>query len=154
LIAGPIHTDILLPLDAGTAQRFAGYDMATDAPGAVWLVAGRDAHDFYTSAGTYADVAASAIWRAATGDRAVIRLGLAGPLPPELDTWPIQLSRAQYAALLDEIEADIARPEPLPIPGFGAFDRFYAAEGRFHLFNTCKTWIARTLRGAGIEFGL
>ena len=29
--------------------------------------------------------------------------------------------------------------------------RFYNARGMFHLFNTCNTWTARTLRAAGID---
>ncbi|WP_337873040.1 DUF2459 domain-containing protein, partial [Ignavibacterium sp.] len=28
---------------------------------------------------------------------------------------------------------------------------FYAANGKYHLFNTCNTWLARCLRNAGIE---
>ncbi|MEL7099171.1 MAG: DUF2459 domain-containing protein [Pseudomonadota bacterium] len=153
LVAGPIHTDILVPLDAATAARFAQYGMATDTPGAEWLVVGWGARDFYTTTGTYADVSLRAIWRAITGDSAVMRLGLAGPLDPALRTWPIAISAAQHTALLDQIESDIDTPTPLPHAGFGAFDRFYSAAGRFHIFNTCNTWVARTLRAAGIPFG-
>ncbi len=28
---------------------------------------------------------------------------------------------------------------------------FYDARGRFHLFNTCNTWTARTLRAGGVN---
>ncbi len=28
---------------------------------------------------------------------------------------------------------------------------FFAAEGKYHLFNTCNTWLARCLRNAGIQ---
>lgn len=28
--------------------------------------------------------------------------------------------------------------------------RFYAAEGKFHVFNTCNVWVARVLRDAGL----
>ncbi|MEO0939461.1 MAG: DUF2459 domain-containing protein [Pseudomonadota bacterium] len=154
LVAGPIHTDILVPLDWVTADRFAPYGLATDTPGADWLVAGWGARDFYTTTGTYADVSLGAVWRAVTGDNAVMRLGLASPLDPALRTWPLTISAQQHAALLGQIEADIDIQAPLPQPGFGAFDRFYSAAGRFHIFNTCNTWIARTLRAAGIPFGV
>jgi hypothetical protein len=35
-------------------------------------------------------------------------------------------------------------------PGLYADSRFYPAEGRFHLFNTCNTWSARALTAAGL----
>ena len=40
-------------------------------PDARWLVVGWGSAAFYTTAGTYADIAPSAVWTAATGDAAV-----------------------------------------------------------------------------------
>jgi uncharacterized protein (TIGR02117 family) len=39
---------------------------------------------------------------------------------------------------------------------YGRTSRFYAARGRYHLFNTCDTWTARMMRagGLGAEIGL
>jgi len=34
-------------------------------------------------------------------------------------------------------------------PGYSNDSAFYLATGRFHVFNTCNTWVARALRSAG-----
>ena len=34
-------------------------------------------------------------------------------------------------------------------PGHAGESAFYVATGRYHLFNTCNTWVARALRAAG-----
>ena len=34
-------------------------------------------------------------------------------------------------------------------PGYFRESGFYLATGRYHLFNTCNTWVARALRAAG-----
>ena len=81
LLQGPIHTDILLPLPPETRARFAFAETAgvpVNHPQAEWLVFGWGSAAFYTTAGTYADITASAILTAATGDDAVIRLDVLG----------------------------------------------------------------------------
>jgi hypothetical protein len=35
-------------------------------------------------------------------------------------------------------------------PGLYARSRFYAARGRYHVFNNCNHWTARTLGAAGL----
>ena len=158
LIAGPIHYDLLLPLDATTRARFgwlAPTGIALDHPEARWLVLGWGARDFYTTVGSYSDVTARAVWRGLTGDSAVMHVSLAGPL----DSIPVRrlnLDDTQYARLFDAIEASFARgpaTQPLPVPGLSAHDRFYPAKGRFNLFNTCNVWIGEVLRTAGVRFG-
>ena len=37
---------------------------------------------------------------------------------------------------------------------YGASDRFYAATGRYHLFNTCNQWTGRGLARAGVPVGI
>ncbi|TNF60543.1 MAG: TIGR02117 family protein [Rhodobacteraceae bacterium] len=161
LVTGPIHYDFLLPLDAQTRARFAAMNdpgLPLEAPGAEWLVAGWGARDFYTTTGTYRDLSPRAVWRAATGDASVIRLGLAGPLTGEVPVRSIAMDRVTYDRLLDAILADFARdaagrPIALDHPGFSDVDMFFEARGRFHLFRTCNTWIGRVLRDAGLRFG-
>lgn len=38
-------------------------------------------------------------------------------------------------------------------PGYGLNSRFYPARGKFHLFNTCNSWIAQALETAGYPLG-
>ncbi|MFN0116198.1 MAG: TIGR02117 family protein [Paracoccaceae bacterium] len=165
LLRGPIHFDFLLPLDPETRAdyQFAGAQgrLPINAAGARWLLVGWGSEAFYTTAGTYADVTAGAVLRAATGDRAVMRLDALGELPeagaPGL-IW-IGLSQARYSRLRASILADFTRdgsgsPVPSGAKGLGPTDAFWQAEGRFDALRTCNVWVGRKLRAAGLRFGI
>lgn len=157
LLQGPIHTDILFPLIPDVRARFAFAEQAgvpLNHPEAEWLVFGWGSAAFYTSAGTYADITASAVMTAASGDDAVVRLDVLGPLPPLENLRFLQLSEAQFQALLTESTAAIASQTKLNHPGFTGSDAFFPAQGHFHLFRTCNVWLGETLRASGIPFGL
>ncbi|MBN8631688.1 MAG: TIGR02117 family protein [Rhodobacterales bacterium] len=157
LLQGPIHTDILFPLTPETRTRFAFAEAAgvpLNHPDARWLVFGWGSAAFYTSAGTYADITASAVLTAATGDDAVIRLDALGPLPPLENLRFLRLSEAQFQALIDQTSATFTSEIPLAQPGFTGTDAFFPAHGHFSIFRTCNAWLGQTLRAAGIRFGL
>lgn len=157
LLQGPIHTDILLPLGPETRSRFAFAEAAgvpLNHPDAEWLVFGWGSAAFYTTAGTYADITASAVLTAATGDGAVIRLDALGALPPLENLRFLQLSEAQFQALLTQTAANFVRQTRLDHPGFTGTDAFFPAQGHFSLFRTCNVWLGETFRASGIPFGL
>lgn len=157
LLQGPIHTDILFPLTPETRARFAFAEAAgvpLNHPDARWLLLGWGSAAFYTTAGTYADITASAVLTAATGDDAVIRLDALGPLPPLPNLRFLQLSEAQFQALLTQTTAALSSQTRLDHPGLTGTDAFFPARGHFHLFRTCNVWLGETLRASGIPFGL
>lgn len=157
LLQGPIHTDILFPLTPETRARFAFAEAAgvpLNHPDARWLVFGWGSAAFYTTAGTYADITASAVLTAATGDDAVIRLDALGPLPPLENLRFLQLSEAQFQALLTQTTAALASQTRLPTAGLTGTDAFFPAHGRFSALRTCNVWLGETLRASGIPFGL
>lgn len=164
LIRGPIHYDFLLPLDAATRQAFAfaaaDPGLPVMDPGATWLLAGWGSRAFYTTTGRYSDVSAATAWQAATGDSAVMHLAVWGNPPADLPglTW-LDMTPAAFAALRDGILDSFARdaagaPMPLPLPGFGPSDAFWAGTGDFSLLYTCNVWLGERLRAAGLPFGL
>ncbi|MFO1204139.1 MAG: DUF2459 domain-containing protein [Tabrizicola sp.] len=157
LLQGPIHTDILFPLTPETRSRFAFAEAAgvpINHPKADWLLLGWGSAAFYTTAGTYADITASAVLIAATGDNAVIRLDALGPLPQMQNLRYLQLSEAQFQALLAQTSATFASREKLAHPGFTGTDAFFPAKGHFSLLRTCNVWLGETMRASGIRFGL
>jgi uncharacterized protein (TIGR02117 family) len=157
LIQGPIHTDILFLLTPETRTRFAFAEAAgvpVNDPRAQWLILGWGSAAFYTTAGTYADITASAVLTAATGDSSVIRLDVTGPLNPMENLRFLDLSEVQFQALLTETTTTFASETPLSHPGFTGFDAFFPAHGRFHALRTCNVWLGETFRAAGIPFGL
>ncbi|MBS8226560.1 DUF2459 domain-containing protein [Vannielia litorea] len=155
LIAGRIHYDFILPATEETRAALAfaregGVPVA--APGVRHFVVGWGSAGFYTTAGTYADVAASTVLKAATGDASVLRVEVYGPLPEGFDYPRLTLTAGQYSALLAFIAETRAGP-PIHGAGFSQTDAFFAAHGRFHLFRTCNTWITDALRAAGHPAG-
>ncbi|MGL4322251.1 MAG: DUF2459 domain-containing protein [Paracoccaceae bacterium] len=161
LVVGPIHTDLLIPLTPAVKTRlaFAIPDgVPLDAPGAEWLLVGWGAREFYTTAGTFADVTMAATIRGIVGDQAVLRIDAIGRIEDFTDIPLIQTDAVQFAALLDVLAGSFTPgpdglPAPLDHPGFTASDVFYPATGHFNILNTCNVWVGDLLGAAGIAFG-
>ncbi|MDN5788080.1 DUF2459 domain-containing protein [Pseudorhodobacter sp.] len=157
LIGGPIHYDLLIPLNAKSRIRFAFAQSAgvpVRNPDAEWLLIGWGAQGFYTSTATLSDMDLPVIWQAATGDGAVMRLDTVGRISSFDGIALIKLTEAEMDALLATLLAAFDGQTALPLPGFTSTDAFFHAKGRFNLFNTCNVWIGQTLRAAGLPFGL
>lgn len=156
LIAGPIHVDFLLPATQetrGALQPAQAAGVPVNAPAARHFLVGWGAREFYTTAGTYADIEWPALRRAITGDASVVRVDAVGALPPDFPMQRLRLTQTQYAALLAAIERTFAG-DALANAGFTPTDGFVEARGRFDLFRTCNTWISAMLRDAGHTFGI
>ena len=160
LLRGPIHYDFLLPLTPALRATFAfasADGLPVQDPSAKWLIVGWGAEAFYTTTGSYGDLNAFAVWKALTGDAAVLRLDVAGEIDPDatipglhwLDLPPAALDR-----LAGAIAADLT-PVPQVMPGLslGGSDSFYRARGRFNPGRTCNVWLGEMIRAAGLPFG-
>jgi len=74
---------------------------------------------------------------------------------PGNDVVELEVSRRGFDAMTrffhEEYQRDEqGRPVRLAHGLYGA-SWFYAARSRYHLFNTCNTWVARALRAAGLD---
>ncbi|MPY69007.1 MAG: DUF2459 domain-containing protein [Alphaproteobacteria bacterium] len=87
-------------------------------------------------------------------------VGYARP-PGQVQSWAetleVPLSREELARLVAAIAGSFDRRERGRAarlePGLYGRSFFYPATGRFHLFNTCNTWVARMLASAGVGTG-
>jgi len=156
LLRGPIHYDFALPIDPDLRADFT-YALPPDATG--WMIIGWGSEAFYTTAGSYSDITAGAIWQAATGDAAVLRIDYTPFIPNDFPNviW-LDISQTQYNTLRDTIKATplpdaSGAPQRHPQKGFTATDSFWRAKDRFHLFRPCNQWLAEQLTAAGIPFG-
>jgi uncharacterized protein (TIGR02117 family) len=162
LVSGPIHYDLVLPLDEMTLERFAplaAKSIRLDHPSAQWLVVGWGAQHFYTQTRTSTDLNLPALWRGIIGDSSVLRFDIAGALPDDLDARRLALTNREYTTLLDEVwdslstDAD-GQPTLADVDGFSQTDGFFAAKGQFNILRTCNVWIGDKLRAAGLRFGI
>jgi uncharacterized protein (TIGR02117 family) len=162
LLAGPIHTDLALPLDARTRARFgfvAEAGVPLDHPSARWLVVGWGGRAFYLGTRTWADLRPGPVARALTLDRAALHVDVLGAVavPQDgvlaLDLDPAARERLEATLLAAFARDGAGRPVPIAEPGYGPTDRFFEALGRFNLLAGCNTWTATALRSAGLRTG-
>lgn len=72
------------------------------------------------------------------------------------DTASVTISEEQYRLLVDFIKQTIKRDESgnlIQIEGYsyGSTDAFFEANGTYHIFNTCNSWVGRGLKAAGVK---
>jgi uncharacterized protein (TIGR02117 family) len=74
---------------------------------------------------------------------------------PASELVELRISATGFARLLTFVAASYARDAQghaiVLGPGQREHSRFYASERRFHLFETCNTWVARALHAAGLS---
>lgn len=71
---------------------------------------------------------------------------------PNSEVIDVQVSRNGYRQLLQYIEASFTRHDDGLVMirnGLYGWSRFYQANGRYHLFNTCNHWVAAGIRETG-----
>ena len=97
--------------------------------------------------------------KAAFGSAGSVLHVVALPGPPDRifagpQVVEIRLSRPGGQALVRFVDESFARGEraraPRLGPGLYGTSAFYPARGRYHLLNTCNTWVADALRSAGV----
>ena len=162
LLAGPIHSDIALPADAQTRRDFAFLATAglpIDRPDVRWIIVGWGGRSFYTQTPTWADLKPMPLFRTLTGDASTLHVSLAGSIDPTSpDVKALDLTQDAYDDLQSAVTASFSRGAddvPVEIAGtaYGAFDRFYEAQGSFHILGNCNGWAAAMLRRAGVTTG-
>ena len=156
LVRGPIHTDFFLRLTPDTREAFR---FAALPPETGWIIVGWGSEAFYTATGSYTDLSFRTVWRAATGDSAVLRV-LAVPvtaLPPS--DWANQrlsLNEGQLNALRKGVAAEVTGQQMTGVhlsTDQDLKDAFFPARGRFDILRTCNQWAGRQLRDVGIRVG-
>jgi uncharacterized protein (TIGR02117 family) len=126
-----------------------------DFPVARYLEVGWGDADFYRAR----DPGLALAIRAAIASRASVVHVVGLPMRPEQifaarDVVEIRLSRPGFEALARFVDDGFDREGHRRAPRLGGrlhgASAFYPARGRYHLLNTCNTWIARALRAAGV----
>jgi len=161
LITSLLHADFAFPVDDTLKERL-GFLSKTgfpiDHPNLKYIAVGWGSKAFYTTAGNYSDIEAQAVFKAITGDDAVMRFVAFGDVAGLPGTVRLELTESQYDRLLDGIGADLKQEQSIPLwmqgVTIGENDAFYEALGHFNIFNPCNQWANQVLRNAGVPLGI
>lgn len=151
-----IHTGIVLPKHAegvGFDDLVAPRDIADPRYAEHgWLSIGWGDRAFYIGTPTWGDVRPATIAAAAIGsDAVVLHVGHLPEPVGEPGVYPVMLTPDQYRRLVAAIRASFA--DGAPVQGYGPYDAFYVAHGRYSAVETCNAWTGRMLRAAGVPMG-
>jgi uncharacterized protein (TIGR02117 family) len=127
-----------------------------DFPDAAYVEFGWGDRNYYTDPDPSAFQALGAGF--APGPAVLHLIGMRGPphrFYGSAEVLAVPVSDATLGRLIAQIDGTFDRPpEGRAEPIRSALVRgayFYPAHGRFHLFNTCNTWVARMLAEAGLD---
>jgi uncharacterized protein (TIGR02117 family) len=153
-----VHTGIIVPVTAEGIDwrdlvrpediddpRYAAYS---------FVEIGWGERTFYLETPTWRDMRPLTVLRAAIGsDRTLVHVDHL-PEPQQGDsTRAITLTPEEYRRLAAAIRASFA-PGGRHYRGYGGWDAFYDARGRYSAFETCNAWTGDMLRAAGVRVGV
>ncbi|MGF6147175.1 Protein of uncharacterised function (DUF2459) [Kingella potus] len=154
------HADIVMPLANGTYDwRTVADPAATAAQSKAYryIAVGWGERDFYLNTPRWRDLTAATAVRALSGaNRTLIHTAYSAE-PPAEGAYAVRftVSHEQYRRLAENLAAHFKRRNGRTLPVSGAHytpdDAFYEAEGRYHLFNTCNSWLNRRLAESGLR---
>lgn len=157
-----VHADIVMPLSddvfdwtsiINPADSPAGQG---DAP-IRYVGIGWGERNFYLNTPQWSDLTASTAVQALSGINSTLIHAIYYRDPPREgeNTVKFTVSREQYLRLSANLMRHFKLKAGKAIPVVGAHyspdDAFYEAEGRYHLFNTCNSWLNRRLTESGIN---
>lgn len=147
-----IHTGIVVPADGWNDLVRPEHFRDTRYAAHRWRSIGWGDRDFYIGTPTWWDVNPLIVLKGAIGSGSSVMHVDAVPEPHvggSVST--ITLRPEEYARLAAFIRASFA-PGP-PRYGYGAYDAFYPATGRYSAIRTCNAWTGEALRRAGVRLG-
>ena len=146
------HTSIVVPRAAVDRARWPELD---DFSGAALVEVAWGDRDFYMATSPTSGLAIKA--SVVTSGSVLHVVGFTIPVTEYFagsEVVAFRLSRRSFDALADFVHAEYQRDRdgaPLRLgPSLYGSGWFYTARSRYHLFNTCNTWVARALGAAGL----
>ena len=143
-VAAGIDWRAVAPASDLTDPRYGAYDH---------LAIGWGERGFFLGTPTWADVRPGPILHAALGSEATLVHVEHVPGPaPSADVRAIVLRPDEYRRLAAFIRVSIAGGGARHA-GYGGYDVFYQARGRYDAVHDCNAWVGDALRAAGVRIG-
>ncbi len=161
-----IHTDLVLPVTCDDPavdwrDRFPLSHFPADLADHRYVAVGWGNRQFYVETPRWSDLkVSSAIGALCWPSETVLHVEYLLDAADGECFRELVISRQQYRDLVEFVESSIDRldelgaAEPATTVTYGSTDRFYAAAGRYHAFNTCNQWTGRGLARAGAPVGI
>lgn len=157
-----VHADVVMPLSDDLFDWTAIIDPADSPEGRGnakmrYVGIGWGERNFYLNTPKWSDLTVPTALQALSGINAtLIHAYYYEEPPPEGEhTVKFTVSREQYRRLSANLSRHFKLKQGRAVPIAGAHysrnDAFYEARGRYHLFNTCNSWLNRRLTESGIR---
>jgi len=159
VVSNEVHADIIVPIRSKMidwSKEFRNVNFEGDVFGRTHVAIGWGDKGFFLKTQTWNDfklsVAANALL---LPSESCLHVSFTRPEYHE-GVASVKISEQQYENLVGYIEKAFVRTEtnePIQIDGYayGTADAFFEAHGRYHVFNTCNSWVGRGLKTAGIR---
>lgn len=152
-----VHTELVLPL-VTPVKDWRGDFPVTDIPASgqpyTHVAVSWGEREVFLNTPTWADLRPGTALRAMIGGDALLHVSHYIRPVPGPDIRPLRLTRAQYARLVERVEAAVVPLERRrKYRGYFDNDVFYDAPGRYRWNNTCNQWTSDTLAAAGVRTG-
>lgn len=153
-----VHTAILMPLvtpQKDWSTEFPVSDIRGSNRPYTHIAVSWGEKNVFLNTPTWSDLSASTVLNiVAGGGEGLLHVAHYVRPAPAPELRPLRISHADYARLVREIEKSIiARDTRKSYPGYGKYDVFYDAPGRYTLFRTCNQWTSNQFAAAGIRTG-
>jgi uncharacterized protein (TIGR02117 family) len=153
-----VHTAIVMPLvtpHKDWRADFPSDDIAAPDRPYTHISVSWGEREVYLHTPTWADLSPLTVLRVLTvGGEGLLHVAHYVRPAPDDTIRPLRISQADYARLVKQIEARMpGRTVRRIYPGYGDYDVFYDAPGRYTAIMTCNQWTSDVLAGAGIRTG-
>lgn len=159
VVSNEVHADIIVPIRTEVSDwsaEFSNCKFEGDVSNETHVAFGWGDKGFFLETETWEDfklsVAANALLLPSESCMHVVFTR------PEYftDAASVTISESQYRNLEDYIKQSFKRnadERPIQISGhaYSTDDAFFEAKGRYHLLNTCNSWVGRGLKAAGVR---
>ena len=159
LVSNAVHADIILPMSTAEfdwSEKFSDTEFMGDVSDRSLVAFGWGDRGFFLETATWDDFKISTALNALLlPSESCAHVSFTTPGAYK-DPVSVTISPEQYARLVEFIGTTFERDSQgnyIQIPGeaYSTNDAFFKAEGRYHFFNTCNSWIGRCLRSAGVR---
>lgn len=159
LISNGVHVDIAMPLQNEVfdwSNIVSPSDSLSGSPQAHYVAIGWGERNFYLNTPTWSDLSARTALQALSGiNQTLMHVSFYPTISENERIVRFRVSREQYRQLSHHIRQSFVlssnRAVALPHVYYHQNDAFYPAHGRYHLFNTCNSWVNRQLKDSGIQ---